>query len=78
MRWTENVARMGERRGVYRVWWRNLSERGHLGHTVLYRRIILKIDLTETVLEGVDWIDPAQDRDKRQAVVNTAMNIRVQ
>jgi hypothetical protein len=49
-----------------------------LGHTGLYRRIILKIDLTQTVLEAVDWIDPAQDRDKRQAVVNMAMNIRVQ
>jgi hypothetical protein len=26
---------------------------------------------------GVDWIDLAQDSDKRQAVVSTVMNIRV-
>jgi hypothetical protein len=25
----------------------------------------------------MDWIDVAQDRDKRRAPVNTAMNIRV-
>jgi len=25
----------------------------------------------------VDWIDKAQDRDKRWAVVNTVMNLRV-
>jgi len=42
----------------------------------IYRRIIFKIDLIETVLEGVDGIDPAQDRDKRQAVENTTMNLR--
>ena len=27
MRWAGYVARMGERRGVYRVWWGNLRER---------------------------------------------------
>jgi hypothetical protein len=29
MRWAGNVARMGEDRGVQRVWWRSLRERGH-------------------------------------------------
>jgi hypothetical protein len=53
---------MGERRCAYRVWWRNLSERGHLEYLGIHRRILLKIDLTETVLEGVDWIDLSQDR----------------
>ena len=30
MRWAGHVARMGGRRGVYRVWWGNLKERDHL------------------------------------------------
>jgi len=56
---------MWERRGAYRVWWRNLSGRDHLEYLGIHRRIILKIGLTETVLEDVDWINLAQDRDKR-------------
>jgi hypothetical protein len=32
MRWAVHVACMGERRGIYRIfWWRNLKERDHLG-----------------------------------------------
>jgi len=31
MRWAGHVACMGERRGVYRVWWGNLMERNHWG-----------------------------------------------
>jgi hypothetical protein len=31
MRWAGHVARMGERRGIYRVWWGNLREREHMG-----------------------------------------------
>jgi len=34
---------MGERRGVYRVfWWRNLWERDHLGDSGVDGRIILR------------------------------------
>jgi hypothetical protein len=35
------------------------------------------VDLRETGLGGVDWINLAQDRDRRRATVNTAMNLRV-
>jgi hypothetical protein len=31
MRWAGHVARMGEERGVHRVWWGNLRERGSWG-----------------------------------------------
>jgi hypothetical protein len=31
MRWTGYVARMGERRGLYKFWWGNLRERTQLG-----------------------------------------------
>ena len=42
MRWMGNVARMEERRGVCRVWWGNLRERGHLEDPGVERRIILR------------------------------------
>jgi hypothetical protein len=37
----------------------------------------IKIDLTETGWNGMDWIDLAQDRDHWRALVNMVMNLRV-
>jgi hypothetical protein len=34
----------------------------------------IKIDLREIDLDGMDWIDVAQDRDQWMAPVNTVMN----
>jgi len=42
MRWAGHVARMGERRGVYRVLVRKLRERDHLGDPGVDGRIILR------------------------------------
>ena len=42
MRWMGYVARMGEWRGVYRVWCGNLRERDHLGDPGIDGRIILR------------------------------------
>jgi hypothetical protein len=33
---------MGERRGIFRFWWGNLRERGHLGDPGVDGRIILR------------------------------------
>jgi len=35
------------------------------------------MDLNEVSWEGVDWIHVNQDRDQRQSLVNTLMNIRI-
>jgi hypothetical protein len=40
VRWARLVARMEKRRGVYRNWWRNLRERGHLEDPGIDGRII--------------------------------------
>jgi hypothetical protein len=37
----------------------------------------IKTYLMETGLEGVDWINLAQDRDRWRALANTAMNLWV-
>ena len=42
MRWAGRVVRMGEGRGVYRLWWGNLRERDHLGDPDADGRIILR------------------------------------
>jgi len=34
------------------------------------------MDLSERVLEGVEWMHLAQDRDKWCALMNTIMNLR--
>jgi hypothetical protein len=40
MKWVEHVARIGERRGLYRFWWGNLRKRRHLEDPGVDRKII--------------------------------------
>jgi hypothetical protein len=35
----------------------------------------IRMDLREIWWEGVDWMHLAEDRDQRQALVNTVMNL---
>jgi hypothetical protein len=37
--------------------------------------IILKMDLKDWGVGGVDWIDVAQDKDRQRAFVNVVMNV---
>jgi hypothetical protein len=37
----------------------------------------INMDLGEIGWGGMDWIDPAQDRDQWRALVNTVMNLWV-
>jgi hypothetical protein len=37
----------------------------------------IKMGLREIVWDGIDWIDPAQNRDQWRALVNMIMNLRV-
>jgi hypothetical protein len=37
----------------------------------------IKMDLRDIGWGGMDWIDLAQDRDQRRALVNTVMNLWV-
>ena len=67
---------VGDRRVSYRVLVGYLKERGHLEDLGI-DGILLKWDLQEVEWEGVSWIDLAQDRDRRHAIVNVIMNCRV-
>jgi hypothetical protein len=77
MRWAGHVARMGEKRNVYRLLVGKPEGKRPLGR--LRRRCIdsIKMDLLEIGLNVVDWIGLAQDRYRWRALVNSVMNLRV-
>jgi len=77
MRWARHVARMGERRGVYRVLVGKPEGKRPLGRPRCRWEDNFKIDLQEVRCGGMNWIELAQDRDRWRALVNTVMNLRV-
>jgi len=77
MRWAGHVARMGEKRRVYRV----LVEKPE-GKRPLWRprrRWVdnIRMDLQEVGCEYMDWIGLVQDRDGWRTLVSVVMNLRV-
>jgi hypothetical protein len=68
---------MGERRGVYRVLVGNPEGKRPLGRPSRRWEDNIKIDLQEVACGGMEWIDVAQDRDRRRALLNAVMNLRV-
>jgi len=77
MRSAGHVARMGERRGVYRVLvWKPEGKRT-LGRSRLRWEDNIKMDLQEVICGGMDWIELAHDRDSWRALVNAVMNLVV-
>jgi len=77
MRWAGHVARMGKRRGVYRVLVRKPEGKRPLGRPRRRWEDNIKMDVQEVICGGIDWIDLAQDRDRWRALVNAVMNLRV-
>jgi hypothetical protein len=76
MRWAGHVARIGERRGVYRVLMGKPEGKRPLGRPWRRWEDNIKMDLQELGCVGMEWIDLAQDRDRRTPV-NAVMNLRV-
>jgi len=77
MRWAVHVARMGERKGRYRVLVGKPGGKWPLGRPRHRWEDNIKMDLQEVGCGGMDWIKLAQDRDSWRALVNKVMNLRV-
>jgi hypothetical protein len=73
LRWAGHVARMGERRGAYRVLVGKPEGRNHLKDPGVDGKIILKLTF-ERLDGGMDWIDLVQDTNMWWAFMNTVMN----
>jgi hypothetical protein len=77
MRWAGHVARMGEKRNVYRLLVGKPEGKRPLGRPRRKWIDNIKMDLLEIGLNVVDWIGLAQDRYRLRALVNSVMNLRV-
>jgi hypothetical protein len=77
MRWAGHVARMGERRGVYRVLVGKPEGKRSLGRRRCRYEDTIKMDLQEVGCGDMDWIKLAHDRDSLWALVKAVMNLRV-
>jgi hypothetical protein len=77
MRWVGQVARMGEKRNAYRLLVGKPEGKRQLGRP--RRRWVdnIRMDLGEVGCGDVDWIGLAKDRNRRRALVNSVLNLRV-
>jgi len=77
MRWVGHVARMGKRRGIYRVLVGKPEGKRPLGRPKFRWENNIKMDLQEVECGSMDWIELAQGRDRWWVCVNAIMNLRV-
>jgi hypothetical protein len=77
MKWAGHVARVRERRSVYRVLVRKPARKRPLGIARCRWEDNINMDLQEVGCGGMDWIELAQDRNEWWALLNMVMNLRV-
>ena len=76
MSWVGHVARMGGRRGVFRVLVPKPEGKRLLGRPRRRWEDNIKMDFHEVGCGGMDWIELVQDRDRWRARVIVLKNLR--
>jgi hypothetical protein len=71
----DELPRMGERRGVYRVLVGKSEEKRPFGRHRLRWEDNIKMDLQKVECGGMEWIELAHNRDKWRGLVNEVMNL---
>ena len=77
LRWAGHVARMGEGRGMHKVFVGKPEGKRPLGKPRRRWDDNIKMDLQEVGCGVIDWIELAEDRDRWRALVSTVMNFGV-
>jgi hypothetical protein len=77
MRWAGHVARMGEKRNVYRLLAGKPEGKGPLGRPRCRWMDNIKMDRLEMGLSVVGWTGLAQDRYRWRAIMNSVLNLMV-
>jgi hypothetical protein len=77
MKWAGHLARMEERRVIFRVLVGKPEGKRPLGRPRQRWEDNIKMDLQEVGCGGMDWIELAQGRDRWRAVMNAVMNLQV-
>ena len=67
----------GRGKGCTGLWWEKPEGKRPLGRPRRRWEDNIKIDLQEVGGGCEDWMELAQDRDRRRALVSTVMNLRV-
>jgi hypothetical protein len=76
MRWAGHVARMGEKRGAYKILMGRPEGRRPLGRPRRRWEDNIKVGIQE-VGWGMDWIELALDTNRWRALVKAVINLRV-
>jgi hypothetical protein len=77
LRWAGHAARMGKGRGVYTILVGRPEGKRPWGRPRRRWEDNIKLDLREIEIDGVNWIQLAEDRFQWRAFVNTVMNLQV-
>jgi hypothetical protein len=77
MRWAGHVARMGEKRNVYRLLVGKPEGKRLLGRPRHMWVDNIRMDLGEMEWGDVHWIGLTQDRNRWRALLNSVLNLRV-
>ena len=76
-RWAGHVTRMEEGRRAFKILTGKPTGKRPLGRPRRRWEDNIRMDLEEIGTNAGNWVDSAQDRNYRRALVNAALNLRV-